>query len=134
VRIARRCTLSGLIDSNPQEEADTMNRLHQTHPQGKIQFRKGYVLIGLLFGVALSTQAPAAGPDEQYQLGLLFHPSDSQLRAESRGRVMIYDGLDSEDVDRALDRQFERIEHMMFTGTRHKLPVGEGVLVDDDGC
>jgi len=46
---------------------------------------------------------------------------------------MIYDELDEEDVERALDEQFDRIEHMMFTRIRHTEPDG-AVSVEDDGC
>ena len=46
---------------------------------------------------------------------------------------MIYDGLDEEVVERALDEQFDRIEHMMFTRIHHAGPDGT-VSVEDDGC
>ena len=63
---------------------------------------------------------------------ILFNPSESMLRAEARGRVTIYDSLDSEVVDRALDEQFSRIENMMFVGIRHTLP--DGSVEADDDC
>ncbi|HYQ71946.1 MAG TPA: hypothetical protein VET88_08460, partial [Gammaproteobacteria bacterium] len=68
-----------------------------------------------------------------FQTRVLFSPTDSQLRAETRGRVMIYDGLEDADVERALDEQFDRVEHMMFVRTRHTAPDGESSY-DDDGC
>jgi len=111
-----------------------MNTFHDTDTQRNSHTLRGCALVGLLFGALLSAPVTAAGPDGSYQLGLLFDPSDSQLRAESRGRVMIYDRLDSEDVDRALETQFDRIEHMMFTRTRSEQPDGKGIVEDDDGC
>jgi hypothetical protein len=94
-------------------------------------------LIGLLFGAALAQQAVAAGENDRYQYNALFNPAEAQLRAEDRGRVMIYDGLDNEVVERALDEQFERIEHMMFVRTRQTKSDEEGGEEDngdDDGC
>lgn len=50
---------------------------------------------------------------------------------------MIYDGLDNAMVERALDEQFDRIEHMMFVRNRQSSSDddddGEG-YVEDDGC
>ena len=54
------------------------------------------------------------------------------LLAEAKGRVMIYDGMPIDVVDRAMDEQFDRIDHMMFTRIRHPAPEGEEV--EDDGC
>lgn len=91
------------------------------------------ILIGLLLGAVLVPLTVAAGADDRFQENALFNPSQSQLTAEARGRVMIYDGLDNDAVERALDTQFERIEHMMFIRIRKTQPDGE-VLVEDDGC
>jgi len=63
----------------------------------------------------------------------LFTPSDSMLKAESRGRIMIYDGMDNETVDMAMDEQFDRIDNMMFTRIHYVEDNGEE-YVDDDGC
>lgn len=109
-----------------------MNTLHQ-HCSGRRSRYLHRVLAGVLaYGVLAAPAMSVAGEDD-YQTRLLLDPSESQLRAEARGRIMIYDGLDEAVVERALDEQFERIEHMMFTGTRRPAPDGEGV-VDDDGC
>jgi hypothetical protein len=89
-------------------------------------------LIGLL-GTMLVPMPQIAGAEDSYQLSVLFSPSKSVLQAEARGRVMIYDELDTADVERAFDEQFDRIEHMMFTRIRHSEPDGN-VSVEEDGC
>ena len=86
---------------------------------------------------ALTYLAPAqvahAGSDEDWQLQLLFEPSEQQRLVEDKGRVVIYDGLKSKDVDKALDQHFDRIEHMMFIRTKVSAPEG-GYAQVDDGC
>lgn len=62
-----------------------------------------------LFGAAA-----AADPDADWQTRQLLSPSSSQLLAESKGRVFIYDSLESNRVETALDQHFDRIENMMF--------------------
>ena len=69
-----------------------------------------------------------------WQLELLHNPSVHQLDMERKGRVVIYDGLRSTDIDRALEQQFDRIDSMMFIGTEvTDLETGE-VMLEDDGC
>jgi hypothetical protein len=93
------------------------------------------MLIGLLLCAAPGLSAAAAGANDDFQYNTLFNPTRAQLNAEGRGRVMIYDGLDEAVVDRALDEQFDRIEHMMFTRTRQTPADDEAVaVVEDDGC
>ena len=91
--------------------------------------RLGSLLLGSLL---VSTPFTASAADS-FQIKTLLSPGKSTLQAESRGRVMIYDGLDEEVVERALDEQFDRIEHMMFTRIHHAGPDGT-VSVEDDGC
>ncbi len=86
----------------------------------------------VLAGILALTTAPAFAADS-FQEKLLFEPSNSMLKAESRGRIMIYDGLDVATVDKAMDEQFDRIDNMMFTRVHHPLADG-GVEVEDDGC
>jgi len=88
---------------------------------------------GLLLCTMLVSVPFVASAEDNFQMNALFNPSKSLLQAETRGRVMIYDELDEEDVERALDEQFDRIEHMMFTRIRHTEPNGT-VSVEDDGC
>ncbi|MGD2075835.1 MAG: hypothetical protein PVG38_13085 [Gammaproteobacteria bacterium] len=70
--------------------------------------------------------------EQRFQFNALFNPSDSELRAEERGRVMIYSGLDEAMVEKALDDQFERIEHMMFVNTKRKEPADQVSSYEDD--
>ncbi|MCB1724927.1 MAG: hypothetical protein H6959_10370 [Chromatiaceae bacterium] len=74
----------------------------------------------------------AAADDGDYYHDALLNPSKAVLLAEHRGRVTIFDGLDEDVVDRALDEQFERIDHMMFIRTRHVQE--DGVVASDDDC
>ncbi len=78
----------------------------------------------------------------KWQIELLFNPVESQLRLEDKGRVFIYDSLKTSDIERVLEEQFDRIEHMMFVRTVTTDEEGNPVLdretgefvVDDDGC
>jgi hypothetical protein len=94
--------------------------------------------------LSVYSHAALAVDDQQqsWQLSLLFNPSDQQYEMERRGRVFIYDGLRDNQIEQALDDQYERIEGMMFVNTvltdDNGVPLtdpqtGE-VLVEDDGC
>jgi len=95
-----------------------------------------HLLVGLLLGAVLSPPAMAEGVNERFQYNALFNPTAGQLKAEARGRVMIYDGLDNEAVERALDEQFERIGHMMFIRVKQGSSDDDDDYdtVEDDGC
>jgi hypothetical protein len=77
------------------------------------------------------------------ELRRLFDPQPAQLRTEERGQVHIYDGLSDRDVKRAMDQQFDRVDHMMFVhtvvtgeneqGQAAKNSTGNGFF-EDDGC
>lgn len=75
--------------------------------------------------------AVAQGHDVNWDMKQLHEPSPFLLAREQRGQVTIFDGLPSTEVDRALDRQFGRIDRMMFIRTRHVSDDGQ-VSVDDD--
>jgi hypothetical protein len=93
------------------------------------------MFIVLFLGTLLAPLARAADANDSFQYNALFNPTTAQLSAEERGRVMIYDGLDNAMVERALDEQFDRIEHMMFIRTRQNAPDGDDeYTVEDDGC
>ncbi len=89
-------------------------------------------LAGYAYSGTVNETKPRENPASAYSRTLLFNPSRSQIEAESRGRVTIYDGLDDSDVDTALDTQFGRIDSMMFVRTRHTLK--DGSVEEDDDC
>lgn len=70
---------------------------------------------------------------DDYQHRMLLNPSAEMLDAEKQGYIMIYDGLENRVVDRAMTEQFDRIENMMFVGTRYLQEDGE-LLFEEDGC
>ena len=61
---------------------------------------------------------------EQWLLRRLNDPTARERAHERKGNVYIYDALTDRDVDLALNRHFERIEYMMFVGTRRTDPNG----------
>lgn len=70
---------------------------------------------------------------DSYQLKVLFIPTKSDLEAESQGRVMIYDSLKNDTVEKALDEQFWRIDKMMFIRTQYIQENGD-YETEEDGC
>ena len=74
-------------------------------------------------------------PEDRYDLRRLMQPSAAELAAEERGHIHIYDSLEYNEVEAALDQNFERIQNIMFTRIRHLPPTGAGPAeVEDDGC
>ena len=93
--------------------------------------------------IAITLSRPASAAADSWQERLLFDPSPAQLQMEqTRQRIMIYEGLTDTQVAQAMDRQFDRIEHMMFVGTIVTDSHGETVvdpetgaaMIEDDGC
>jgi hypothetical protein len=103
-----------------------------------------YTLAAALAAVTVlaPVQVANAGSAEDWQLQRLRDPSEQrlrdpseqQLRVENKGRVVIYDGLKSTEIDKALDQHFDRIEHMRFIRSQVSAPEGGYAQVDDDGC
>jgi hypothetical protein len=101
---------------------------------------------GWLIPAALAASTTVAGADDEgmrdWQVSMLFNPNEHQLEVEHKGRVMIYDGLYSTEVNQAMEQQFDRIEHMMFTNTIMTDEAGKPlrdpktglVMVEEDGC
>lgn len=97
----------------------------------------------LTLGVAMTAGANADSSSvSSWQMARLFAPTQADLNAEAKGRVMIYDGLTDKTVERAFDEQFDRLEHMMFmrvvvtddSGKARQSESGEVVTESDDGC
>ena len=78
------------------------------------------ITIGNLIFTVLLVSSSSVHANESYQLKVLFTPSKSDLQAEAKGRVMIYDSLKNQTVDKAMSEQFGRIDKMMFTRTQYK--------------
>lgn len=96
----------------------------------------------LTLGASLAGPAKADPMVASWQMKRLFQPTRTDLAAEARGRIMIYDGLTDKTVARALDEQFDRVDAMMFTRTvvtdeagspRRDSDTGE-IVTEDDGC
>lgn len=76
-----------------------------------------------------------------WQLKHLFTPSEQAIQQE-QDSVFIYQGLTDREVNKALDQQFDRIQHMMFTsivvtdanGEVLRDPETGKAVVEDDGC
>ena len=70
-----------------------------------------------------------------FQIERLLTPSVTELAAEDRGSVYIYDSLDMKQVNAGLDQHFDRIENMMFIRIHHLPPTGSGpAQIEDDDC
>ena len=103
---------------------------------------------GLLVGVVLGLfgghgAAYAAPPSiDNWQMKRLFKPTPAQLASEAKGRVMIYDGMTDKTVHKALEKEFDRIDAMMFTsvvvtddsGAARRSEESGEVQYEDDGC
>lgn len=106
---------------------DTQVHMNNHHIPGSVPLEK------LLLSSLLMLTSTSAFATDSYQHKMLLTPSDSMLKTESKGRIMIYDGLASETVDRAMNEQFDRIDNMMFIRIHHIQDDGEN-LVEDDDC
>ncbi len=90
------------------------------------------LVLGLVLAAGTLTGAGPAGAEndaaqanlEQWLLRRLNEPTARERAHERAGNVYIYDGLTDRDVDLALNRHFDRIEYMMFVGTRRTDPTG----------
>lgn len=97
--------------------------------------------ISLLAAIALTGILPASAADpsadanlEQWLLRRLNEPTVRERAHEREGRVYIYDGLTDREVDQALNAHFDRIEYMMFMGTRKTGPTDSAGTVQKNGA
>lgn len=81
----------------------------------------GCMLAAIAFPVGAAEDSAQANL-EQWQLRRLNEPTERERVHEREGNVYIYDGLTAGEVDQALSAHFDRIEYMMFLGTRKTVP------------
>ena len=114
------------------------------------QLNNSILLIAALFVVSFSGATHAVEPiadialfeaADKWQMNRLFEPTTLQRKKETQGEIMIYDGLRDSTIKKALDKNFERIENMMFTRVvvtdehdQPKLDVAGNAITEDDGC
>lgn len=114
------------------------------------QLNNSILVIAALFVVSLSGATHAVEPiadialfeaADKWQMNRLFEPTTNQRKKETQGEIMIYDGLRDSTIKKALDKNFERIENMMFTRVvvtdehdQPKLDVAGNAITEDDGC
>ena len=105
--------------------------------------RLTFCLIAAMLGAGAADQALADGTIlSSWQMKRLFKPTPADLKRETRGSVMIYDGLTDQAVTRALDEQFDRVDSMMFTrivvtdaaGVPQRDATTGEIITEDDGC
>lgn len=89
------------------------------------------ILAGILIN-PMFQNVRAADAENNWALKQLHSPSPSLRKMESAGRVTIFDGVTVADVDDAMDRQFDRIQSMMFIRTKY--PVENGTFEADSDC
>jgi hypothetical protein len=100
------------------------------------------VLASMTFQPVYSAQVDDQPFYDSYQLALLYNPTAAQLQMEQQGRVNIYVGMTDKQVDSVMDRQFDRIDSMMFVSVIRTDEAGNTlkdentgeVLVEEDGC
>lgn len=64
-----------------------------------------------------------------------MEPSQVERNDEAKGKVFIYDGLEADKIDQAMDDYFERIGNMMFIRVHYTPPAGSGgPEILNDGC
>ena len=99
------------------------------------------IKIGIV-GSLLFASTSFAADVREIELRRLYDPTPAELRAETSGRIYIYDGLKDIDVERAMEQEFDRVESMMFIrlkktdekGEIQRNPETQQVVYEDDGC
>jgi hypothetical protein len=94
----------------------------------------GIVATTTLIGTASAAadHSPELTNLEKWQLRRLLLPNERELEHESKGNVYIYEGLTDRQVEDAMSRHFDRIEYMLFLGTKRTDESGK-VLRKEDG-
>ena len=93
------------------------------------------IFMAAITAVHAARHLPPASLTADWQTRRLMAPTPSQLAAESREQVFIYDSLSIEKVNAAMDEDFDRIQNMMFIRIHHPPETEAGeVEVEDDDC
>ena len=95
---------------------------------------KGIAATAIAVSSLIWNPAVFSAENEDWQLAMLFDPSVAQLKVEERGRVFIYDGIKSTDIQKVMDSQFDRLDNMMFIRTKVVNADGKAESQDDDDC
>ncbi|MBK1707150.1 hypothetical protein [Halochromatium glycolicum] len=94
-------------------------------------------------GLIWSAQSLWAADDiREIQMRRLLQPTDAELAQERKGRIYIYESLTHQDIEQAMDDEFERVESMMFIRVPKTDESGDvikdketgEVVIEDDGC
>jgi hypothetical protein len=107
--------------------------------------RKYHYLLSWITLLLSSSPIQAVNADSttrDWQERRLMQPSADELKWEQAGNIMIYDGLTDRQVSEAMDKHFNRIESMMFTGTiitdergnPLQDPATGELIAENDGC
>jgi len=102
-----------------------------------INDRHKYLFFSLLvygcLGSAVIAEETAA---YHWQINRLMQPSEQEISKEKeKQQVFIYENLKLEDVEQALNANFDRIENMMFIGTiLAPAAAGGEPQKEEDGC
>jgi len=109
------------------------NQRNRKHTHERRTVMKDTIIIPMLVIITAFLSRPVTvSAADSWQEKMLFNPTPAQLETEqTRARIMIYHGLKDVQVGLAMDEQFDRIEHMMFTGTVVTNSQGE-VLIDEE--
>jgi hypothetical protein len=93
----------------------------------------GIVATSTLIGTASAAadRSPELTNLQKWQLRRLFVPNERELEHERKGNVYIYEGLTDRQVEEAMSRHFDRIEYMLFLGTRRTDQAGALVRKSD---
>jgi hypothetical protein len=100
----------------------------------------GFVLVANMLMCAMPAGASADSAQTNLELWLLRRlnePTERERAHEREGNVYIYDGLTDRQVDQAMNLHFDRIEYMMFVGTRKTEPTTEApsdAETESPGC
>lgn len=118
-----------LMVGNGPQGGPQMDQLHRIGTYAAI------LVIAPTATVHAADDQPSSPTPDDWQTGRLMTPTPSHPAAESKGQVSVYDSLDINQVEAALDASFDRIQHMMFTRVRHPAPTpNTPAYLEDDGC